>query len=166
MVDTGCTPKEAYEAVPQLHQRGENCIQNIRKRAREKREQLDEAAAAPAKKKAKPKKVVKPKRLLPKGKRLRPDKVDAIAAEKVAKRQRRSAAHKAATNKLAEAIEGSSSSAAGPSRAAGSTGGESSRAAGKKRVRKPAVTVAAPAALAALQERGWQHCKRESFSAA
>ena len=34
MVNSGCTPKEAFEAVPELEKRGLKSIQNIRKRAR------------------------------------------------------------------------------------------------------------------------------------
>ena len=35
VVSGGMKPNEAYDAVPQLKQRGEGCIQNIRKRARQ-----------------------------------------------------------------------------------------------------------------------------------
>ena len=105
VVSSGFSAKEAYDAVPQLHARGESVIQNIRKRAREQRAK-NEAVAAPVKKapakKAANKELKKPAaRLLPKGKRLRSDQVDAIAAEKLAKRQKRSAAHKEATAELA-----------------------------------------------------------------
>jgi hypothetical protein len=72
------SPKEAYDAVTQLHERGEACVQNIRKRARE-------ATSAAAKKKTneRPAKAKKKKaRLLPKGTRLRSDQVDALAMVK------------------------------------------------------------------------------------
>ena len=46
-VESGYSAREAYEAVTQLHDRGETVIQNIRKRAREQREKQD-ADAPPA----------------------------------------------------------------------------------------------------------------------
>lgn len=103
VVDSGYTPREAYEAVPQLQERGETVLQNLRKQVRTARAKLD---APPAVKKTIAKKQKKKKpAILPKGKRLRSDQVDAIAAEKAAKRQRRSAAHKEATSELVKAKE-------------------------------------------------------------
>jgi hypothetical protein len=103
-----CTPPEAYEAVPQLATRGKKCIQGIRKRAKHQ-SQLNEAATIthPKKpRKATPKPKAKAKKaLLPKGKRLRPDQVDAIAIEQTARRTKRSEAHKRATLELEEARE-------------------------------------------------------------
>ena len=102
-IATDCTPREAYEAVKAAHRSwgaGEAAIQNIRKRAREGREA--EAAAEKPKPKPKPKikKKIKKKAYLPKGKRLRTDQVDAIAADKEATRRNRSEAHKKATAAL------------------------------------------------------------------
>ena len=37
-ISTGCTTREAYDGVPQLHARGEGAVQNIYKRAIRKRE--------------------------------------------------------------------------------------------------------------------------------
>ena len=96
------SPAEAYEAVPQLHERGKSVVQNIRKRAREARAK-QEAAPAPAPAAEKQVKPVKRKAkvaLLPQGKRLRSDQVEALAAVKIAKRQRRAQAHKQATVEL------------------------------------------------------------------
>ena len=109
-IATDCTPRAAYEAVKAAHRNwgaGEAAIQNIRRRARLGREA--EAAAEepkPKKPKPKPKPPKKKTSILPKGKRLRPDQVDAISAERVAKRQKRSAAHKQATTELAAAQAG------------------------------------------------------------
>ena len=103
VVDSGYTPREAYEAVPQLQERGETVLQHLRKQVRTARAKLD---APPAVKKTIAKKQKKKKpAILPKGKRLRSDQVDAIAAEKAVKRQRRSAAHKEATSELVKAKE-------------------------------------------------------------
>jgi hypothetical protein len=109
MVNSNLTSEEAYEAVPELHARGRTVLQNLRKRARLQRglnEAADPAqpAAKPAAKPPKPK--ANPKPLLPKGKRLRSDQVDAVAAENVARRNVRSQAHKEATSELAQAREG------------------------------------------------------------
>jgi hypothetical protein len=95
--------REAYDAVPQLHARGEGCIQNINKRARETKAKSAAAKEKPTKKK--PAKAKANKRILPKGKRLRSDQVDALAVEKEAKRRKKSDAHKAATNELASLME-------------------------------------------------------------
>jgi hypothetical protein len=46
-VESDYTPRQAYEAVKQLHARGEAVTQNIRKRAREARQKMD-AQAPPA----------------------------------------------------------------------------------------------------------------------
>ena len=46
MVGSGLSAKEAYEAVPQLADRGEKVLQNLRKRAREARAKLDAPPAA------------------------------------------------------------------------------------------------------------------------
>jgi len=102
-IATGCTPRAAYDAVKAEHRSwgaGEAAIQNIRKRAREGREA--EAAAEKPKPKPKPKQKPKAKKkaYLPKGKRLRTDQVDAIAADKEATRRNRSEAHKKATAAL------------------------------------------------------------------
>ena len=35
-ISTGCTTREAYDGVPQLHARGEGAVQNIYKRAKRK----------------------------------------------------------------------------------------------------------------------------------
>ena len=90
MVGSGLSAKEAYEAVPQLADRGEKVLQNLRKRAREARALLEATAAPPKPAKPRAKKQKKPPAVLPKGKRLRTDQVDAISAQKVEKRQRRS----------------------------------------------------------------------------
>ena len=47
MVGSGLSAKEAYEAVPQLADRGEKVLQNLRKRAREARALLEATAAPP-----------------------------------------------------------------------------------------------------------------------
>ena len=49
MVGAGLSAKEAFEAVPQLAERGEKVLQNLRKRAREARALQLEATAAPPK---------------------------------------------------------------------------------------------------------------------
>jgi hypothetical protein len=90
MVGSGLSAQEAYEAVPQLADRGEKVLQNLRKRAREARALLVATAAPPKPAKPRAKKQKKPPAVLPKGKRLRTDQVDAISAQKVEKRQRRS----------------------------------------------------------------------------
>ena len=90
MVGSGLSAQEAYEAVPQLADRGEKVLQNLRKRAREARALLEATAAPPKPAKPRAKKQKKPPAVLPKGKRLRTDQVDAISAQKVEKRQRRS----------------------------------------------------------------------------
>jgi uncharacterized protein with GYD domain len=102
MVGSGLSAQEAYEAVPQLADRGEKVLQNLRKRAREARALLEARAAPPKPAKPRAKKQKKPLAVLPKGKRLRTDQVDAISAQKVQKRQRRSDAHKEATSELAQ----------------------------------------------------------------
>ena len=107
MVDTGCTAREAYDQVTALHARGEGCIQNINKRGKLELKKLEEELPpSTQKKQSKPKPKPKKKSLLPKGKRLRPDQVDAIMVEKIATRQNRSSAHKKATNELAKLREG------------------------------------------------------------
>ena len=105
MVGSGLSAQEAYEAVPQLADRGEKVLQNLRKRAREARALLEATAAPPKPAKPRAKKQKKPPAVLPKGKRLRTDQVDAISAQKVQKRQRRSDAHKEATSELAKVQE-------------------------------------------------------------
>jgi hypothetical protein len=90
MVGSGLSVQEAYEAVPQLADRGEKVLQNLRKRAREALALLEATAAPPKPAKPRAKKQKKPTAVLPKGKRLRTDQVDAISAQKVEKRQRRS----------------------------------------------------------------------------
>ena len=47
MVGSGLSAQEAYEAVPQLADRGEKVLQNLRKRAREARALLEATAAPP-----------------------------------------------------------------------------------------------------------------------
>ena len=49
VVSSGYTPREAYEAVPQLHAGGEGHVQNIRKRARELAAAIEAAAPPPEK---------------------------------------------------------------------------------------------------------------------
>ena len=108
VVDSGYTPREAYEAVPQLQERGETVLQNLRKHVRTERAKLDAPPAAKkqiAKKQKQQKNKKKKPATLPKGKRLRTDQVDAISAQKMQKRQRRSDAHKEATSELAKAQE-------------------------------------------------------------
>ena len=85
--------------MPQLHAGGEVHVQKIRKRARELAAAIEAAAPPPEKspKNPTPKKKKAPASGLPKGKRLRSDQVDSIAADKDAKRQKRLAAHKQAT---------------------------------------------------------------------
>eukprot|EP00966_Prymnesium_polylepis_P008587 198325-Prymnesium_polylepis.2 len=104
MVNAGLTAAEAYDAVPELHAHGKKVLQNLRKRAKAQRgldEPAGSAGAKPAAKPPKPK--AKPRHaLLPKGKRLRSDQVDAIEVHKAERRLRRSAAHKQATRELEE----------------------------------------------------------------
>ena len=52
MVESGLTAREAYDAVPELHVRGERALQNLRKRARKERARNE--PAAPTKPVAKP----------------------------------------------------------------------------------------------------------------
>ena len=103
----GYSAREAYDSVPQLHDRGAKVLQNIRKQARKlaaENEAKDEAVAAVA---LRTRATAKPKaKPMPMPKRLRSDQVDAIAIEKAAKRAKRSAAHKQATNEAAKAREG------------------------------------------------------------
>ena len=46
VVDSGYTPREAYEAVPQLQERGETVLQHLRKQVRTARAKLDAPPAA------------------------------------------------------------------------------------------------------------------------
>jgi hypothetical protein len=102
------TAREAWEAEPELVAAGEGSIQNIRKRAKRITDAEDDAAEVllqlqgpgPA---AKPvvKPPVKKQSVLPKGKRLRTDQVDAILVEAHARTRRRVVAHKEATAELA-----------------------------------------------------------------
>ena len=111
MVDSGMDAREAYDAVPALQGRGQKCLQNLRKRARAERAKQETAApTTPAAKPSARKPAAKPARrsrrsLLPKGKRLRSDQVDALAVASVDKRAKRTAAHKEASAALAAARE-------------------------------------------------------------
>ena len=105
MVTAGHSPREAYEAVPQLQARGEAVLQNIRKQARKL--QAEDQAEGEAQAVVAPRGARRPTKkmesILPKGKRLRSDQVDAIALQRAAKRAKRSAAHKQATTEAAKA---------------------------------------------------------------
>jgi len=46
VVDSGYTPREAYEAVPPLQERGETVLQHLRKQVRTARAKLDAPPAA------------------------------------------------------------------------------------------------------------------------
>jgi len=46
VVDSGYTPREAYEAVPQLQERDETVLQHLRKQVRTARAKLDAPPAA------------------------------------------------------------------------------------------------------------------------
>mgnify|MGYP006157043007 CR=1 FL=1 len=99
-ISSGFTPREAYIEVTGFHTKNEtNVMANLYKY---KRGMDRAAAAAPAAKPTCPKpQSKKPQaKLLPAGKRLRSDQVDAIEAQKLTKKMIRSAAHKQATLEL------------------------------------------------------------------